>query len=69
MESKEPGGTARGRGEALVEIPDVEGKEDLRNQEIFECDNLLHGVYGDTIHRNDGLHMDGGVADDSVWQQ
>lgn len=25
-------------------------------------------VYGDTIHQNDGLHLDGGIEDDGVWQ-
>eukprot|EP00957_Ditylum_brightwellii_P022079 1665577-Ditylum_brightwellii.AAC.1 len=26
-------------------------------------------VYGDTIHRNDGTHLAGGVAEDTKWQQ
>ena len=69
VESEEPGGTARGRGDVFVEVPDVDGEEDLRNQETLQCDVLLHGVYGDTLHRNDGRHMDGGVADDNVWQR
>ena len=67
-ESDEPGGSARGRENVYVEVQDVEGDEDLRNQEYFACDKLLVEVYGDSIHRNDGRHMDGGVADDSVWQ-
>jgi hypothetical protein len=25
-------------------------------------------VYGDTIHQNDGTHLDGGVVDDGRWQ-
>ena len=26
-------------------------------------------VFGDTIHLNDGTHLDGGIADDSDWQR
>ena len=53
----------------FVEVWDVDGKEDLQKQELFPCDNQLISVYRDTIHRNDGRHMDGGVADDIVWQR
>ena len=28
---------------------------------------LLQGVYGDFPHHNDGLHLDGGIADDAAW--
>ena len=30
---------------------------------------LLKGVYGDFPHQNDGSHLDGGIADDAVWQR
>ena len=30
---------------------------------------LLQGVYGDFLHHNDGSHLDGGVADDALWQR
>ena len=30
---------------------------------------LLLGVYGDYPHHNDGLHLDGRVADDVIWQR
>ena len=30
---------------------------------------LLQGVYGDFPHHNDGLHLDGGIADDAAWQR
>ena len=26
-------------------------------------------VFGDTIHRNDGRHLDGGIGDDQRWQR
>ena len=29
---------------------------------------LLQGVYGDFPHHNDGSHLDGGIADDALWQ-
>ena len=29
---------------------------------------MIHSVYGDNLHRNGGTHLDGGVADDAVWQ-
>ena len=36
--------------------------------EDTEADRKLRTVYGDTIHRNDGRHLDGGIADDQIWQ-
>ena len=30
---------------------------------------LLHVVYGDFPHHNDGLHLDGVIADDAAWQR
>ena len=29
---------------------------------------LLREVYGEFPHHNDGLYLDGGVADDAIWQ-
>lgn len=28
----------------------------------------IAAVYGDQIHQNDGIHLDGGVVDDQEWQ-
>ena len=36
--------------------------------EDTKVDRKLRAVYGDTIHRNDGRHLDGGIANDAVWQ-
>ena len=36
--------------------------------ENTEADRKLRAVYGDTIHRNDGRHLDGGIANDEGWQ-
>ena len=33
------------------------------------ADYKLNAVYGDTIHRNGGLHLTGGLANDSFWQK
>ncbi len=33
------------------------------------ADQKLTEVFGDTIHRNDGRHLDGGIADDQCWQR
>ena len=33
-----------------------------------ECAHLLlQEVYGDFPHHNNGLHLDGGVMDDTIW--
>ncbi len=59
--AQEEGGTVRAR--------DVEGEEDLGCQVLHACDNQLVAVYGDSIHQNDGWHLDGDVADNKVWQR
>ena len=33
------------------------------------ADRNLISRYGDCIHGNDGTHLDGGVEDDTYWQQ
>ena len=30
---------------------------------------LFQGVDGDFPHHNNGLHLDGGIADDAAWQR
>ncbi|KAL3795565.1 hypothetical protein ACHAWO_009861 [Cyclotella atomus] len=42
---------------------------DPRLQELSIADWKLLGVYGDTIHQNDGIHLDGGIVDDLLWQR
>jgi hypothetical protein len=34
-------------------------------------DQKLHGIFGDTIHHNDGRHLNGGIREDKdrKWQQ
>ena len=45
--------------------------EDLRLQRLTDADRRLCSVYGNTIHQNDGTHLDGGigVAEDAKWQR
>jgi hypothetical protein len=50
------------------EVLDVTPVGDLRGATILEADLKLMKVYGDYIHQNDGIHLDGGVQDGSVWQ-
>ncbi len=45
---------------------DVKGEEDLGRQVLHPCDNQHVMVYGDSIHCNDGRHLDGGIADNKV---
>ncbi len=51
-----------------MRVRDFEGGEDLVHQVLHACDNQLIVVYRDSIHRNDGHHLDGGIADNKVWQ-
>jgi hypothetical protein len=55
--------------DGIARIRDFAGEADLKQQVLHPCDNQLINVYGDSIHRNDGRHLDGGVADDDVWQR
>jgi hypothetical protein len=65
-ERGDPGPIARGEG-GTVRARDIEGEDDLGHQVLHPCHNQLVLVYGDSIHCNDGRHLDGGVADNSVW--
>jgi len=40
-------------------------------QNFTGADRKLHGVFGDTIHHNDGRHLDGGIGEDEdhKWQR
>ena len=45
---------------------DPERDADLEGQPLTEADRRLIAVYGDIVHRNDGRHLHGGVADDEA---
>jgi hypothetical protein len=44
--------------------------EDPQLQLLTDANSWLCSVYGDTIHQNDGTHLDSGigVAEDAKWQ-
>ena len=50
------------------EFADPDRDLDLLGQEEHEADTRLIGVYGDTIHRNDGRKLHGGIVDDAAMQ-
>ncbi len=68
----DPGAIAQGeRGQeegGTVRVRDIEGEEDLACQILHPCDNQLIAVFGDSIHCNNGRHLDGGIADNGIWQ-
>ena len=45
--------------------------EDPRLGRLTDADRWLCSVYGNTIHQNDGTHLDGGIgaAQDAKWQR
>ena len=71
-----PGDTVNGEGDhpptkgLNTHTPRVPRTEDeLRTanpllQSFTGADQKLHGVFGDTIHHNDGCHLDGGIGED-----
>ena len=46
-------------------------RDDPFMQDTMPADQRLISIYGDTIHQNDGRHLDGGigVAEDRKWQR
>jgi hypothetical protein len=78
-----PGNAVNGEGDhpptdgPNAYVPRMPPTEDeLRNddpllQSFTGADRKLHGVFGDTIHHNDGRHLDGGVGkdEDRKWQR
>jgi hypothetical protein len=68
----DPGAVPQGeRGQeegGLVRMRDIEGEEDLACQVLHPWDNKLMAVFGNSIHCNNGHHLDGGIADNGIWQ-
>ncbi len=68
----DPGTIAQGeRGQeegGTVRVRDIKEEEDLTRQVLHPCNNQLIAVFGDSIHCNDGHHLDGGIADNGIWQ-
>jgi hypothetical protein len=58
--------TAVGEGEKEEEKK--RNVSDLPGATISNTDLLFYEVYGDYVHQNSGQHLDGGIADDELWQ-
>ena len=77
-----PGNTVNGEGDHtptdgwnayVPRVPRTEDKLRTNNpllQSFTGVDPKLHGVFGDTIHHNDGRHLKGGIGkdEDCKWQ-
>jgi len=50
----------------VAAVHDPEGPVDLQGQTEHEADRRLIEVYGDTVHRNDGRQLHGGIEDDEA---
>ena len=48
-------------------MPPPEENADLLGFNPERAHLFLQGVYGDLPHHNDGLNLDGGIADDALW--
>ena len=60
------GGGPVGPVPTTISVEDPERATDLAQQVEHEADKRLIGVYGDTVHRNDGRHLHGGIAEDEA---
>ncbi len=68
-QEEEDGASAGGPTSEGAEDADVDGERDLAEQGLRLADTLLIGVYGDSLHRNGGTHLHGGIGDDAEWQR
>ena len=46
----------------------IEEGANLPGYTLTGCDHKLRTVYGYHIHRNDGTHLTGDIADDALWK-
>ena len=51
------------------EVPPLEENANLLVFTPERANMLLQGVYGDFPHHNYGSHLEGGVADNAIWQR
>ena len=67
----QPAAVAPAEGTETARTPKIETEDgaDLPGYVLTEADRRLNEVYGDHPHRNDGTHLDGGIADDRKWQE
>ena len=50
------------------DVPPLEENADLPGFTLGRVLLLLQGVYGHFLHHSDGLHLEGRVTDDALWQ-
>ena len=63
------GGNSRGHSRGSICVIPPEKNADIPVFTPERVHLLLKGVYGDFLHHNNGLHLDGGIADDAAWQR
>ena len=72
-EGDRDGDTPRGAPVEVIRVgggmPPPEENANLPDFKPEHAHQLLSEVYGDFTHHNNGLHLDGGVADDAIWQR
>jgi hypothetical protein len=51
------------------EVQEVSPVGALPGAIILDANLQLLKVYGDHIHQNDGMHLDGGIKDNGAWQE
>jgi hypothetical protein len=56
-----------GQEEGQIEEEEIPVR-DMPGATIDTVDQMMDKVFGDHVHHNDGLHLDGGIADDATWQ-
>ena len=47
----------------------LENVGDLPYESLMDANDKLLGVYQDWVHQNPVAHMDGGIEEDSKWQE
>ena len=47
----------------------LENVGDLPYESLMDSNDKLLGVYQDWVHQNPVAHMDGGIEEDSKWQE
>ena len=50
-------------------MPPSEENSDLPDLAPEHVQLLLQGFYGDFLHHNNGLHLDGGDLENAIWQR
>ena len=49
-------------------LDDLESEQDRHSQQSTMMDEKLILIHGDTLHPNDGCHLQSGIVDDELWK-